>query len=176
MPKEQEVKEPQAKMEAPTQQAAPAAQQKKLEAIDSSRFSEASFKRAEYLVTAPAGMEPGDLLDPMVWAHVAAQLQPWCRIEARANDGTWFAELLVLEASRNWARVHILHAYNLTTSDVSQSLAAAGQLMPYEILHRGPHSQWSVIRKLDRSVMHEGEATQQGAINWLRDRMVAERR
>ena len=129
--------------------------------------------RSEYLCTAHPNTTPEDLLAPEYWAHISAQLRPRDRIEAWANDGSWMAEYVVLEAGRNWARPHLLQVYHFTSGD--QAMTQADAMSPYEILHRGPHCQWSVIRKVDREVMHEGEATMDGAVAWLKERLKAEK-
>lgn len=138
------------------------------------RLKGAEYERITWVVTAHEHTEPSDLLRPDYWAHVAAKLGPWHRIEARANDGSWYGEYLVLEAGRSWARVKMLHIWPLTTTDVALSQAA--QMTPFEVMFRGPHNLWSVIRKSDKAVMHEGEQTEGGAIDWMNDRLKAEAR
>lgn len=145
--------------------------ERKVEQLNPSRMKEATYERTEWVITAHENTEPADLQEPAYWSHVASKLRPWDKIEARANDGTWYAVLIVLESGRNWARVKLIENHNLTTSDVAQSQANASS--PYDITYRGPHSKWSVVRKADNEVMHEGEATRDGANAWANERMKA---
>lgn len=154
---------------------APAAVQaepeRKVQQLNPSRMEGAEYQRNVWVMTAHENTTPSDLTDRAYWAHVAGKLKPWDRIEARANDGTWYAEFLVLEAGRTWAKVHMLHCASLTSADVAMSQATA--MMPYEVKFRGPHCKWSVIRKSDHEVVHEFEETQGSAIDWLNNRMKA---
>ena len=148
-------------------------QERKVRPMEAPRFRAIEYMRAEYLCTAFADTTPQDLLEPAYWAHMSAQFKPRDRIEAWADDGTWMAEYVVLEAGRNWAKLHLLTVYHLTTSD--QSLTKADQMTPYSVEHKGPHGKWTVIRKSDREVMSEGHETIQGATDWITNRMKAEK-
>ena len=145
--------------------------ERKVEQLNPTRMKEGQYERTVWVITAHENTEPEDLVDPAYWSHVASKLRPWDRIEARANDGTWYAEFLILEAGRNWARAVMLTVHKLTNSDVALSQATAQS--PYEVSYRGPHDKWSVIRKGDREVMHAGEQTQGGAVNWMVERLKA---
>lgn len=144
---------------------------RKVEQMNPTRMSEAEFQRSIYVCTAHANTKPTDLLDPAYWAHVSAKLKPWDHLEVRADDATWYAEFIVLEAGRTWAKVHMLNCQSLTSADVAASQAAS--LTPYDVVYRGEHAKWSVVRKVDREVVHENEATQGGAIDWLNERLKA---
>lgn len=152
---------------------------RRVEQLAPVRMQDAEFGRMEKVCVAHENTLPQDLLRQDYWAHVAQDLRPWARIEVRANDGTWLWEGVVLEAGRNWANVRELHLHQFTTKDMAQTNAAiqaeyAG--MPYEVRYRGEFELWSVVRKSDDAVMHEKEATKNGADTWLRERLKADRR
>lgn len=149
-------------------QAAPA---KLVRAMEASRFRECDYERTVYVATAFEDTAVEDMLKPGYWVHVASKMKPWDRIEARANDGTWWAEFMVLEAGRAFARVVLMRQQNLTTTDVAQSQISVWK--EYKVLHRGPHCKWSVIRVSDKQVLHEGEGLRDGAENWLKNHLVA---
>ena len=151
------------------QQAAPV--RKPPTALSPERFKNAEFERQVHVANADEGTQPGDLLSADYWSHAAAQMKPWDRIEVRANDGTWFAELLVLDVNRNWAKVAMLSLTKLTSIDVSQSGAQAA--MPYRVEYKGPQLKWVVIRKTDQEVVHSGETSVEGATLWMNERMKA---
>lgn len=116
------------------------------------------------------GVSPEDLLVPGFWAHHAMRLSPMDEIRAHAEDGSWVAYLLVLDCSRNWAKVKLLSAHQLTTADVSLTAASDAEVKAvieaHEILHRGPR-RWSVVRRSDRAVLHEDELQKEAALAWL---------
>ncbi len=138
------------------------------------RIKEQEFQRTVWVATALENTVPEDMLKPEYWAHVSANLKPWDRIEVRANDGAWLAELLVLETARNWARVHILNAYKLTTSDVSLTQSEVkGRYAEFRCEHMGPHDKWCIIRRSDSQKLHSGAESQDSAMKWLDDRIKA---
>lgn len=145
--------------------------ERKVEQLNPARMREAQYDQTVYFAKAHANTTPEDLLDPSYWSHVASHLRPWSEVKVVADDGAWWAHYIVLEAGRTWARVHMLLKASLTSSDVSASQAAV--MAPYDVVFRGEHSRWSVVRKSDREVIHEGEGTQGGAIDWLNERLKA---
>lgn len=123
-------------------------------------------ERNSWRVIAAKGVEPADLLEPSYWQHHAGKLAPWDHIEVRAEDGSWYQELVVMDSSRAWARVAPkLPVVRFTTPDVSLSQTAPSE---YEVMHRGPRK-WSVIRKKDRAVMFEEGGQRDAAETWLKD-------
>lgn len=152
---------------------APAPEDRKLVPADPQRFQGAEFKRAQYILDASEGTRPEDLAQPAYWVHLGEKLRPWAEIMVRANDGLWYARLIVLEAGRNWAKVHIEQVEHLSTAEVA--ITQADAMSPYEVKYRGPHNQWSVIRKADAAVVHEGSPTIDGAVAWLKGRLQADR-
>lgn len=153
-------------------QADPAAERKIVPA-EPNRFQGAEFKRNQFVLDAPDGARPDDLKDPAFWAHLGERLTPWAEIMVRAADGLWFSRVIVMESGRNYARVYVENTHYLTTADVAMSRAEANS--PYEVAYRGPHNQWSVIRKADRQVVHEGSQTERAAYEWLKGRLQADR-
>ncbi len=135
---------------------------------------EADFKRRRYAVDVPMGALPPDAVQPEFYANIAATLRPWDQIELRAADGTWYMEVMVLDASRSWARVYpILGPAMFTTPDVSLTQAAntPASAVPapapqdaadFEVRHRGS-KKWSVLRRSDGEVIAENLNTKGAA-------------
>jgi hypothetical protein len=105
------------------------------------------------------GVDPAELLKPAFWAHHAVRLRPWNEIRARAADGTWMANYVVLDCSRTWARVHQLDFHRLTTGEVAETQASEQEVRAYieqhRITFRGPQK-WSIVRKTGNAVVEEG--------------------
>lgn len=145
--------------------------ERKVQQPNRTRLQQGDFARTLHVVTAHENTTPEDLLDPSYWAHISSFFKPNDRIEVRADDGAWFAELLVLDCSRQWAKVHLLSKHKLTTADVSQTQADLAN--GYEIKWRGPHLKHSVIRVADAMPVKEGCATRDEAAGWLREHLKA---
>lgn len=148
--------------------------------LQAERFKLAEHERNVYIITIEEGITRAQILDQGFLAHVAPKLRPYDQIEVRCDDGTLFARLLVLQAERTWARVHVLEWHDLTTKDVSltkaqkeeQSGPAPARVdheQAYQIVHKGPHKKWCVIRKADGAYIREGEESKNAATTWFND-------
>ena len=133
--------------------------------INPNRIKQAEYERTVYVVTVEMGTTKEDLEAPSFWAHFAAKFRPWDRLEVRCDDGSFYAEYLVLACDRVWAKVHRLSHVTLTTSDISQTQAALQDGL--EVKYRGPHLKFGVVRKQDGAVLKEGMQTKQEADQYL---------
>lgn len=131
--------------------------------LNPARLAQGEYVRTVHVATAEQGTAEEDLINPAYWAHVASKMRPWDRIEVRSDDGTFYAELLVLDSSRTWARVKLLKFLPLTSADVSQTQADD----EYEIKFRGPVLRWSVVRRLDNAVIKEAMQNKDEAAAFL---------
>jgi hypothetical protein len=131
-------------------------------ALHPSFFSSAEYVRTVYCATIPALVEIDDLVSPEFWAHIASKLRPWDRIEAIAENGSYFAELLVLSATATDAQVVILNKRKI---DFVQK-GEADLLRDYEVSHT-PATNWRVVRKTDRRTMKDGLSNRHDAVNWV---------
>ena len=141
---------------------------RQLEAV---RFKGAEYVRVIHHAAPFDNTIPEDLLVPDYWAHVADRMKQYDRVEALANDGTWWAEYIVVACGRAYAQLRLLRKASLDPVTLNKELSQA--LRAYEVCHRGPHSQWSVIRLSDNQVVHEGSQTESGANTWLTNHLKA---
>ncbi|HET7409258.1 MAG TPA: hypothetical protein VFJ13_03595 [Paracoccaceae bacterium] len=132
-----------------------------MKALTAPRFSAAEFERTVYVATPEHGTPYTDVLKREYWAHVGAMLKPFDRIEVRAEDGTWFAELIVRNAGPLFADVAELRKVDL---DVAEPPAADSA---FEIKWRGPVLKFGVVRKADGGALKDGFATRDEAARWL---------
>ena len=137
--------------------------------LTADRLKGAEFERVIHTAAPAVGHTMEHMLTPAYWAHVAPKLKPWDRVEVRAEDGTFYAELLVLACDRTWARMHVLRWDDLSTQDVSLTEASQASAS-YEVKFT-PNLRWHVIRKLDRQVMHKEAQTRADAELWLREHL-----
>lgn len=134
--------------------------------LNQSRFTQADYVRSCWAVTAEAGTKPEDLAKLDYWAHVSSSLKPWDKIEVRAEDGAFYAELLVMQASRNWAKVRLINLVEL-----NEEGPAAEKVEGHIVKWSGPHSKFRVIRESDGAVLHEGAPDKAAAHKWLTDHL-----
>jgi hypothetical protein len=130
--------------------------------LDPQRMGLAEHGRQDWVVNAAAGTSVQDVLNPQYWAHMAAQMQPYDRIDVRLETGEWMLELLVGGVGRNWAQVHLLHQHELTK---------LADVMPRAQHHRvewkGPQRKWAVIRLSDDEILQDGKVSRAEAQAWL---------
>lgn len=115
------------------------------------RLKEAEYERKVYVVNAEHGTTINDVLEPAYWAHVAPKLRPYTRLEVRIDSGEWMLELLVLSCDRTWAKVAVLHRYELAPGDEDMPPASK-----HKVEFKGPHWKWCVIRVADGGVIFKG--------------------
>jgi hypothetical protein len=128
--------------------------------LDSHRLKDIEFQRLVMGCYPPKEHTIEDMKRPEYWAAVAGKLRPWNHIEVYSEDGTWYAELLVLAVERAHAVVHVLAYHSLSTSDVVMtSLAGSSK---YEIRHT-PGLQWHIIRRADRHIVRDQMARREDA-------------
>lgn len=131
--------------------------------ITSDRFKLAEVERQDWVCTAHFGTRIDEITDPAYWAHIASKLRPYDHIEVRVDDSSWIAEVLVLEAGRNWARVMITNKWTLDSADVSQTVTES-----YKVVWKGPMLKWSVVRLIDSAMLSKEHTNKSQAEDWLR--------
>lgn len=142
----------------------------KVRAITPARVKYAEHERQSYAVNPEMGVTVEDMKEPGYWAHVGHQLKPFDRIEARAEDGSWFAELLVRSAGRGWAQVAVLAHYELGGETMQGLPSRASE---YKVEWGGPHHKHRVVRVSDGNVMKHGFESADAARAWLADHLKA---
>lgn len=146
-------------------------QPKSIRQLDGARFKGKEYETVDYWATVEEGTTRAEMKNPAFWAHVAAKLTPYSFIHIRCDDGTFYAKGIVLQVDRTWAVVHLLEWHNLTTKDVAQTQAAAAELGTdidaFDIVHKGQHKKWCVIRRADQMYVAEGKLTRAEATVWL---------
>ena len=145
--------------------------------LDAGRFRPAEAMRNVYQVNVEPGITRQQVLNPAFLAHIARELRPYAKLEITCDDGTLYAEAIVLQAERTWAKIHITQWHNLTTQDVSLSKAEVAEqaklMADAEAVHRveykGQTKKWCVIRNKDGAYVRENEESKANAQLWLRE-------
>ena len=131
-----------------------------------SRFKQAEFARNIWRIVPEHGTSTDDIIAPLYWSHVAAHLKPFDKIEVLAEDGSFYAELLVITVGHGAVRVAPLFL-RVLDGTFDEQVSDFGE---YEVRYKGPHWKWCVIRKADsQAVMKEiptRDAAQRAAIEF----------
>ena len=127
------------------------------------RMQLAEQVRNIWCLTVPVGTTVQDMLNPGYWAHLARQLQPGDRIEVEPDDGSYFAELRVLDSGNQYAKVMALREVKLEAIEPSASVSVPGHTVEWS----GRHTKWRVIRESDRKVLKDGLASKADGYGWL---------
>jgi len=128
------------------------------------RFTPAEFARTIHAVTSQPDTKFEDTLKPEYWTHVASKMRAKDRIELTAEDGTWFAELFVVAAAANWAKVSVLRFVELAEAKPGTKSSTPEQFVAS---WGGPKNLWRVNRKSDKALLKDGFESKELAQAWI---------
>jgi len=131
--------------------------------LTNNRLKQAEFTRTVYTATIERGHIKSDLIDPKFWAHVAIKLRRGDRVECTSEDGSFYAELMVLACDRTWAKMHVLQWHDLSSSAIQLTPEI---LAEYLVDFKGPDG-WCVIRKSDNQTLQSKLFTEDEAKRWI---------
>lgn len=134
-----------------------------MKALTPDRFVRGDYVNTEYRATPLEGTAPDDLLTPAYWVHEARTLRRFDRIVAVPDDEAWYAEYIVLETGTGFVRTGILFQVELNQDSVQLPDDS-----PVEVLFKGPHLKYVVMRKADKMILHD-KMLKAEAENWARD-------
>lgn len=128
------------------------------------RISEADFRGTEftqsfYTACVAEGFTRDEMLNPLVWVHVAKQLRAMDEIRAYPKDGAWYGRYLVLFADPVRVVVKELEFHKLDGVPVEDS-------DDYRVKWAG--TSFRVIRAADNAVMKDGFSRKDDATEWMR--------
>lgn len=106
------------------------------------------------------------LLEPVYWTHVAQHLRRGDKIEAFAEDGSYYAEYLVVNSAKQWAKVAPLKVVNFVQRNRVQK-------PDYQVVFKGNQALWCVIRTKDNEILQDKITSEELAQDWLEDHMKA---
>lgn len=129
------------------------------------KFTQSEMARNQWAVTPEVDTPAEALLDPAYWAHVSARLRRGDIITALAEDDSYFAEYLVINAGKLYAKVVMTRKIELTAKQIFNVEVPEG----FDIKFRGPRK-WSVLR--GKEVLKDG-LDRQDAETWLKDHLKA---
>lgn len=140
-------------------------EKKRTPMMDQTRMRLAEYERQDWVANIEFGLTVDDIMVPGFWAHMASQMKPYDHVEARSDDGTWIAHLIVTGCERTWARMALDRVVTLTTKDVAETQAIA----MHKVEWKGPQNKFTVIRLADAAPIRTGFATKDEANAWMRE-------
>ena len=144
-----------------------AEQPKRSPMITAARMRLSEYERQDWVANIEYGWTVEDIKRPEFWANMAMFMKPYDHIEARSEDGSWIAYLIVTGTDRTWARVCVDRIVNLTTKDVSTSQAALGP--KHRVEWKGPQHKFAVIRLADDAMIKREFQEKDQAITWMQE-------
>lgn len=134
-------------------------------ALKEARLRAADYWRTQWAINPEFGVTVEDMLKPEYWAHVSAKLRPWDRIEARAEDGSYMVEFVVLDSAKTWAKVAIIGQPTYFKENVGPADVTVDD--KYMAQWKGPARKWIVTRKADKATLKEELPTKADALRWI---------
>lgn len=132
-----------------------------------SRLRLAEFARQVHHVVPEDGTKFEDILREEFWAMVSHKFKPCDLIEVHAEDGSYFAQLYIRAAGRNWAKVALINRVDLEPAG-----AAIGST-EYEATWKGPHHKFAVVRLSDSQIIKSGFDTREAAGEYIKSHQKA---
>lgn len=128
--------------------------------LDVNELQLAEHRVRKFSCRAAAGVAFTQVLDPGYWAHVGEKLKRQDQIEIRAEDGKWWAWLIVEDCGRAFARVQVLLQKDL------QVAPPKGMSLPegYHLKWTGDIKQWVVI--FEGRTIRDGFASESAAFTF----------
>lgn len=136
--------------------------------LDPARFARNEYVNTDWTVTVEAGTSLEDVLNPAFFANVAAKMTAYDHIRVRVDTGEWYAELLVLDCGRNWAKMFKLCEHKLTREETNEEIDSQ-----FTVKHLGPHKKYAVIRKSDNETLRDGFTNKHEANAWLASHLLS---
>lgn len=125
-----------------------------------------------YAVVLPEAVSLDDALKPEYWAHVGPKLKQHDIVRLIPEDGSYFAEAIVLAAGKGYARLKVLRHEVLFGNDNAEAdSVAAPALVELYVKWQGPHAKWAVIRKSDSEKLRDGFSDKGEAERWMGDHL-----
>lgn len=130
------------------------------------RLTENDYARNSWMLTTESGVPYEAVLKSSYWVHIAYRLKQWDRVYVRAEDGAFYAELLVVMASKTDAVVtELLHKELAAVKMPDDEIQVDG----YTVRFLGVNRKWTVIRNEDKTVLREGLQSSAHATRWAQD-------
>lgn len=132
-------------------------------------YSLAEHGYRRHSVTPPANYSTSDLESPSTWAHLRTRFRTFDEIRAVADDGSWYALLVVVFCQDGVLRIKELYRFPI---DVKATVEAQAQVR-YQVRQMGSLG-WCVIDTQDNDrKIRQGLSKKSDAERQLEDHILA---
>jgi len=142
--------------------------EKRMSKLPVNRLQPAAHYRTHYAAVVDENTTIEDLTREDYWSHVAMRLRQMDVIDVLAEDNSFYAELLVLQAGTGFAKVMLLREVKL-----DESLTDEGADERFSLVWKGPHRKWAVMRNSDKEILRDTFVSKEQAHIWRRDHVKA---
>jgi hypothetical protein len=142
-------------------------EQQKAPALNPGLVRLAEFVRNVHVVEVPPAVPVASVLDPEYWAHCTKKFKQYDRIECRAQDNSWLADLMVAKIEAKGVRMWAINFVDLNVQAAERSALAEPEQTGDYAVSFAPKHQWRVVRLSDKEVIHKDEPTREAAQAWL---------
>lgn len=119
----------------------------------------AEYARNVWRVTALHGQSIDDFKDPESWAHVAFNFKRFDKVELIAEDGSFYAEGIVLKITKTSAAVKFYLCEDLNPSKEKPEEGAKFEA------EWGGAAKWRIVRKSDGEIIETGIGSKEEALS-----------
>lgn len=120
-----------------------------------------------------AMIDPGTTLEeithPEYWTHAEGRLRDWGLIHCRWMDKTRYVLLMVIESSRTWAKVRVIHDVQFEAPASDPTVADEPPEFAGYKIHFIPNQGFRVIHKQTNNIITHGLSTKSEAETFLRN-------
>lgn len=133
--------------------------------LTNSNFGEASFMRNVFAANIPNDTPYEAIFDPFFWCAIAPKVSIGSKIEIFAENGSYYAEAIVIAASTQWVKVKEI--LKIVLNDEEKDFKQEDE--SFVIKWAGPHAKWRVLKKDGNIVLKDGAKTEEEANQWLKE-------
>ena len=124
--------------------------------IQEARFKPSDFVSKRFTIVVETGTTMEDIMRPEYFCHVAKYLEVGNQIEVMSDDMSLYARVLVMNRTNVSARVFALEYHDLSDAETSAAVPGMVTSEDYEVVFRGIHSKWSIVKKDGGQVVLDG--------------------
>ena len=128
--------------------------------LQPNRLQRSEHFYAEYGVELPGAVSLDDAMKSEYLAHVASRLRPFDRICFMSEDGSYFADTVVVNARPGAVLLRLVQKVEM--NGAADGFDDAPGLVRVE--HRGPRGKWTILRNSDNHVIKNGMADKADAL------------
>lgn len=143
--------------------------------INQSEFRLAEHVSLNYVARPNYGVTLEQVMEEAYWGHVATLLKAGYTIECMPEGLTWYAKLIVVDATPVSAKVKLLQFVDLADPvqlPQQSPMLERLELGAFEITREG--AWWRVVRTSDKEVMRKGFRSIKAAQDWALENLKVE--